>query len=100
MNIIFWLLVLIIGASLGIFVFLLVGSIKNKAHDHPEAKKVMSIIIGASVMGMLIFSWNTYNLFYSLENFGNLPSIKSTQQTKPDPKSKTDGGVDSNYINF
>ncbi len=101
----FWITTIIIGILLGIFIFLIVGSIRNKAHNPSGAKKVISGIVITSLLGFIIFGWNTYSLFSSIENFDiNIPNTPNTQNNtpKPDPNKNQNNqnNNSSDYFNF
>jgi heme/copper-type cytochrome/quinol oxidase subunit 2 len=107
-TIFFWIIILIIAVLSGIYIFLLTSSIKTKAHNHPEATKVVTIILLATLFGFMIFGWNTFSLFNSLNTIAsNSPSVKTdnsgTTESKPSSSnsSNTNNSKDgSGYTNF
>jgi Na+/proline symporter len=101
MNIIFWIILSIIGVLLGIFVFLLIGSIKNKSHNPAGATKVIATMIVTSVLGFAIFGWNSYNLFSSIANFNlNLPTNQNKPNTEQKPTNNNQKPNTNDYYNF
>jgi hypothetical protein len=106
-NIIFWSIILIIAAIVGAYVFLLIGSIKNKSHNQKEGSKIIAIILATSIIGFSIFAWNTFSLVNSLNltdlNLPSQPGSSSTSQPKTTEtkksESKTPQSTD-NYFNF
>jgi uncharacterized PurR-regulated membrane protein YhhQ (DUF165 family) len=104
-TIFFWIIVIIVAVLSGIYVFLLTNSIKTKAHNHPEATKVVSSIIIASILGFLVFGWNTFTLFNSLNNFAgktSLPVIDNsgTKSSTPPNNNKSNSSDNGGYTNF
>jgi heme/copper-type cytochrome/quinol oxidase subunit 2 len=102
-SLLFWIIILIFAAICGIYIFLVIGSIKNKSHNQTEAKKVVSIILVTSILGFMIFSWNTFTLLNSIENLSqnltlptvNKPTIQNNNTNPQTPSNTKDG-----YYNF
>jgi Na+/proline symporter len=103
MNILFWIIITIIGILLGIFLFLLIGSIRTKAHNPGGATKVIATILVTSLLGFVIFGWNTYSLFSSIDNFNiNLPNTqtKTPTETKQNTNTNNQKNNTNDYYNF
>jgi glucan phosphoethanolaminetransferase (alkaline phosphatase superfamily) len=107
-TIFFWIVILIIGVLSAIYLFLLTNSISTKAHNHPEAKKVVLAILVSSLLGFLVFGWNTFSLFNSLNNLGakvTLPSIDNSGTQSSTPSTNNSNNNSNNkdtggYTNF
>ncbi|MGL4759024.1 MAG: hypothetical protein ACRCXZ_06815 [Patescibacteria group bacterium] len=95
-----------IGILFGVFVFLLLGSIKNKAHNQEGASKVFLGILISSILGFMIFAWNSYSLFSTLDSFQG--GSTQNQQNNSQPKNQNNNqnnnsngqGNGSDYFNF
>ena len=105
-TIFFWIITIIIAVLSGIYIFLIVNSIRTKAHNHPESSRVVIAIVIASLIGFMVFGWNTFTLFNSLNNFAALngPTLKkdntNTNSSSQESKANTNANDGSGYQNF
>jgi glucan phosphoethanolaminetransferase (alkaline phosphatase superfamily) len=107
LSLIFWIVVIIFAVLIGIYVFLVINSIKSKSHNQVEASKVITTIIVTSLVGFMIFSWNTYSLLNSLESINNnnfkLPTIQNNNQNNNQNQNNNKNNQNNNksdYYNF